>query len=69
MTHRQDETASTFILKRVDFKFQNAPDRENFQTGLLTITDCNSSPPMPPWIPRKIKLRNYSEAELIDLNV
>ena len=37
MTHRQDETASTFMLKRVEFEFQNAPDREKFQTELLTL--------------------------------
>ena len=35
MTHRQDETASTFMLERVEF--QNAPDREKFQTELLKI--------------------------------
>ena len=37
MTHRQDETASTFMLERVEFEFQNAPDREKFQTELLII--------------------------------
>ena len=33
MTHRQDETASTFILKRVEFEYQNAPDRENINSN------------------------------------
>ena len=33
MTHRQDETASTFILKRFEFEFQNAPDRENINSN------------------------------------
>ena len=37
MTHRQDETASTFMLERVEFEFQNAPDRVKFQTELLII--------------------------------
>ena len=35
MTHRQDETASTFILKRVEFEFQNAPDRENINSNRI----------------------------------